>query len=75
MAHRTDWGQVLQILIICVTVVVVSLIVTSCELPGPFVCEGEDLSTPEPNDPLCHCEVNGLLCGHDGFPPCSECPQ
>lgn len=43
----------------------------SCESPL-FHCEGEDPS--QPGQPLCYCEANGLLCGHDGFDGCLWCP-
>jgi hypothetical protein len=42
---------------------------SACEL-GPFHCEGEIPG----QGPLCYCDVDGNLCGHDGFPSCGECP-
>lgn len=44
---------------------------SSCEL-GAFECTGVD---PVSGGPLCFCKADGLLCGHSGFAPCSQCPE
>lgn len=42
----------------------------SCEL-GSFYCDGVDVTT---GGPLCFCTADDLLCGHEGFEPCTACP-
>lgn len=47
----------------------------SCIAPAPgfgalpYYC----VDAPGP-DPLCYCNADGVLCDHDGFASCDECP-
>ncbi len=63
-------NRITTITILAALAAALGLTAASCEM-GPFHCEGHD---PTTGGPLCFCDADGLLCGHDPFRPCSECP-
>lgn len=68
MKRNFTFGAVVVALLLSIVSLLLAL--SSCEL-GPFHCEGQIPG----QGPLCYCDATGLLCGHDGFAPCSACPS